>query len=135
MVAEDYVHRIGRTGRNGSTGEAVSLVSLEDAKLLRAIVRLLNRDREIKDVPGFVPQTPIRWGNSAPGRADQPGGDRPPRRHDRRPHGEAPRRAHAGPKQHGAPRPGGNGNGRRAGGGGAGAGTGGQRSSQPRRAD
>ncbi|AER57511.1 DEAD/DEAH box helicase [Pseudoxanthomonas spadix] len=131
MVAEDYVHRIGRTGRNGSTGQAVSLVSQEDAKLLRAIVRLLDRDLEIKDVPGFVPQTPIRWGNSAPGRADLPGGERPPRRHDRRPHGEAPRRAHAGPRQHGAPRPGGSGNGRRAGGGGAG----GQRSSQPRRAD
>ena len=130
MVAEDYVHRIGRTGRNGSTGQAVSLVSQEDAKLLRAIVRLLNRDLEIKDVPGFVPQTPIRWGNSAPGRADLPGGERPPRRHDRRPHGEAPRRAHAGPKQHAAPRPGGNGSGRRAGGG-----AGGQRSSQPRRAD
>ncbi|RBB28868.1 RNA helicase, partial [Xanthomonas oryzae pv. oryzae] len=27
MVAEDYVHRIGRTGRNGSTGEAISLVA------------------------------------------------------------------------------------------------------------
>ena len=26
-VAEDYVHRIGRTGRAGASGEAVSLVS------------------------------------------------------------------------------------------------------------
>ena len=113
MVAEDYVHRIGRTGRNGSTGEAVSLVAQDEAKLLRAIVRLLNRDLEIRDVPGFVPATPIRWGNSAPGKAEQPGGERTPRRHGRRPHGDAPRHAHAGPKKHGAPR---SGSGRNAGG-------------------
>ena len=80
MVAEDYVHRIGRTGRNGATGEAISLVAQEDAKYLRQIVRLLNQDMDIRDVPGFVPQTPIRWGNSAPGKAEVPGGERPPRR-------------------------------------------------------
>jgi len=108
MVAEDYVHRIGRTGRNGSQGEAVSLVGQDDAKYLRAIVRLLKQDMEIRDVPGFEPQVPIRWGNSAPGKAEQPGGQRPPRKpqgnkpvHARRPHGDAPRHAHAGPKKHG----------------------------------
>ncbi|WP_028919440.1 DEAD/DEAH box helicase [Pseudoxanthomonas suwonensis] len=99
MVAEDYVHRIGRTGRNGATGEALSLVSQDDAKLLRQIVRLLGRDMEIRDLPGFEPQVPIRWGNSAPGKAEVPGGQRPPRRHARRPHGDAPRHAHAGPKK------------------------------------
>ena len=108
MVAEDYVHRIGRTGRNGSTGEALSLVSQEDAKYLRQIVRLLDRDMEIRDLPGFEPQVPIRWGNSAPGKAEIPGGQQPPRRHSRRPHGDAPRHAHAGPKNHGTgPRTGG----------------------------
>jgi len=107
MVAEDYVHRIGRTGRNGSTGQAISLVAQDEAKYLRAIVRLLNRDMDIRDVPGFEPMTPIRWGNSAPGKAEQPGGERTPRRHNgpqkhaRRPHSEAPRHAHAGPKKHG----------------------------------
>ncbi len=80
MVAEDYVHRIGRTGRNGASGQAVSLVAQEDAKYLRQIVRLLDRDMDIRDVPGFEPHTPIRWGNSAPGKAEQPGGERPPRR-------------------------------------------------------
>jgi ATP-dependent RNA helicase RhlE len=109
MVAEDYVHRIGRTGRNGSSGEAISLVSQEDAKLLRQIVRLLDRDMEIRDLPGFEPQVPIRWGNSAPGKAEVPGGQRPPRRHARRPHGDAPRHAHAAPKKHsGGQREGGN---------------------------
>jgi ATP-dependent RNA helicase RhlE len=80
MVPEDYVHRIGRTGRNGSTGEAISLVAQDEAKLLRQIVRMLGQDMEIRDVPGFVPQTPIRWGNSAPGKSEHPGGDRAPRR-------------------------------------------------------
>ena len=80
MVAEDYIHRIGRTGRNGANGRAISLVSQDEAKYLRQIVRLLNRDMDIRDVPGFEPQTPIRWGNSAPGKAEQPGGQRPPRR-------------------------------------------------------
>ena len=100
MVPEDYVHRIGRTGRNGSTGQAISLVAQDEAKLLRQIVRLLDKDMDIRDVPGFEPQTPIRWGNSAPGKAEVPGGDRAPRRgaHARRPHGDAPRHAHAGAK-------------------------------------
>ena len=113
MVAEDYVHRIGRTGRNGSTGEALSLVSQDDAKYLRQIVRLLGRDMEIRDLPGFEPQVPIRWGNSAPGKAEQPGGERPPRKpgggRGRRPHGgggDGQRHAHAGAKSHGGPREG-----------------------------
>ena len=41
LVAEDYVHRVGRTGRAGQTGRAVSLVSAEDRGLLRAIQRAL----------------------------------------------------------------------------------------------
>ncbi|MEO8719015.1 MAG: DEAD/DEAH box helicase, partial [Burkholderiales bacterium] len=42
-VAEDYVHRIGRTGRAGAEGAAVSLVSHEDRPLMAAIERLMNR--------------------------------------------------------------------------------------------
>ncbi|MDW7603904.1 hypothetical protein R1V99_26005, partial [Stenotrophomonas maltophilia] len=80
MVAEDYVHRIGRTGRNGATGQAISLVAQDEVKLLRAIVRLLGRDMDIRDVPGFELQTPIRWGNSAPGKAEHDTGERAPRK-------------------------------------------------------
>jgi ATP-dependent RNA helicase RhlE len=54
-VAEDYVHRIGRTGRAGSTGEAISLVSAEDRPLLTDIERLLKRRIEQSVVPGFEP--------------------------------------------------------------------------------
>lgn len=84
MVAEDYVHRIGRTGRNGVQGEAISLVTQEDAKLLRQIVRLLDRDMDIRDVPDSEPQVPIRWGNSAPGKSKQPAGQHPPRKSQHR---------------------------------------------------
>jgi len=101
MVAEDYVHRIGRTGRNGSQGEAVSLVAQDEAKLLRAITRMLKRDVEIRDVPGFEPMRPIRWGNDNPVN-ERPGGNNAPRRANtaRRPHADAPRHAHAGaPRQ------------------------------------
>ena len=52
-VAEDYVHRIGRTGRAGVEGEAVSLVSPEERPLLAAIERLMNRKVEQRVVSGF----------------------------------------------------------------------------------
>ena len=107
MVAEDYVHRIGRTGRNGSQGEAISLVAQDEAKLLRAITRMLKRDVEIRDVAGFEPMRPIRWGNDNPPN-ERPGGNNAPRRAStaRRPHADAPRHAHAGPKQRSTGNPG-----------------------------
>ena len=42
-VAEDYIHRIGRTGRAGATGEAISFCAPEEEKLLAEIERLLKR--------------------------------------------------------------------------------------------
>jgi len=56
-VAEDYVHRIGRTGRAGVEGEAVSLVSPEDRPLMAAIERLINRKVEQRVIEGFEPGT------------------------------------------------------------------------------
>ena len=52
-VAEDYVHRIGRTGRAGSEGEAIALVAPEENKLLTAIERLIKRSIERRIQPGF----------------------------------------------------------------------------------
>jgi ATP-dependent RNA helicase RhlE len=43
QVAEDYVHRIGRTGRAGLSGSAISLVCPEDAYLLLEVEKLLKR--------------------------------------------------------------------------------------------
>jgi len=52
-VAEDYVHRIGRTGRAGAEGEAVSLVSPDENGLLRDIERLLRRQIARETIAGF----------------------------------------------------------------------------------
>jgi ATP-dependent RNA helicase RhlE len=53
QVAEDYVHRVGRTGRAGKEGEAVSLVCGEERPLLAAIERLLKRTIPRAVVAGF----------------------------------------------------------------------------------
>ena len=87
MVAEDYVHRIGRTGRAGAEGLAVSLVSHEEDGLLRDIRRLLKQEIAIEPIAGFEPSTPLRVddrANSRPTQGKQQ--QRPPQRHARRPH-------------------------------------------------
>ena len=53
QVAEDYVHRIGRTGRAGCSGEAISLVCDEDMKLLKAIHKLMKKTIPEKVCEGF----------------------------------------------------------------------------------
>lgn len=52
-VAQDYVHRVGRTGRAGLTGEAVSLVSADELDELIAIEELLGLNLQRFDEPGF----------------------------------------------------------------------------------
>ncbi|WP_303854615.1 DEAD/DEAH box helicase [Salinicola salarius] len=54
-VAEDYVHRIGRTGRAGASGQAVSLVSLDEKKELAGIERLISQRLNSEAVEGFEP--------------------------------------------------------------------------------
>jgi len=76
-VAEDYVHRIGRTGRAGAEGEAVSLVSNEERPLMAAIERLMNRKVESRVIAGFEPGTASR----EPRQAEEP---RQPRQHQQR---------------------------------------------------
>jgi ATP-dependent RNA helicase RhlE len=52
-VAEDYIHRIGRTGRAGAEGTAISLVSPEERGHLAGIERLLGRRIESETIAGF----------------------------------------------------------------------------------
>ncbi len=59
-VAEDYVHRIGRTGRAGREGVAVSLVCVDELKLLRDIERVLRRDIPKVEVAGYEVDRSIR---------------------------------------------------------------------------
>ena len=55
-IAEDYVHRIGRTGRAGASGEALSLVDHEELDYLRGIEKLLNHKIPSEIVAGFEPK-------------------------------------------------------------------------------
>ncbi|MES2311118.1 MAG: DEAD/DEAH box helicase [Pseudomonadota bacterium] len=97
MVAEDYVHRIGRTGRAGMEGLAVSLVSHDESGLLRDIRKLLSQDIAINNVTGYEPSTPLRLDAGAPRPVQRPQ-QRAPQRQPRqgktsgsaRPNGYAP---------------------------------------------
>ena len=54
-VPEDYVHRIGRTGRAGAGGEAVSLVCVDELKLLADIEKFIKRKIVSEVVVGYEP--------------------------------------------------------------------------------
>ncbi len=67
-VAEDYVHRIGRTGRAGNEGEALSLVCVDENGLLKDIERLLKRDIPKVVIAGYEPNAAIKAEPIANGR-------------------------------------------------------------------
>ncbi len=84
-VPEDYVHRIGRTGRAGAEGEAVSLVCVDENKLLVDIEKLIRRPLPSSQVSGFevdprIQAEPIPNGRNTPrggGGGGRSGGGQP----------------------------------------------------------
>ncbi|HEK0744341.1 TPA: ATP-dependent RNA helicase RhlE [Proteus mirabilis] len=60
QVAEDYVHRIGRTGRAAATGKAISLVCVDEHGLLADIERLLKREIPRLALEGYDPDPSIK---------------------------------------------------------------------------
>lgn len=55
-LAEDYVHRIGRTGRAGAEGRAITLLTQSEIYLLDPIETLLKQSIEQVWVEGFFPK-------------------------------------------------------------------------------
>jgi len=72
-VPEDYVHRIGRTARAGQDGHAVSLVCIDEEKLLRDIEKLLNTRIDKQVLPGYEPDPRIKAEPIQIGRGRRPG--------------------------------------------------------------
>jgi len=54
-VAENYVHRIGRTGRAGASGEAISLVCADEVDVLSDIENLIGKLLPRMLIDGFEP--------------------------------------------------------------------------------
>jgi len=71
-VAEDYVHRIGRTGRAGLSGEAISLVSPDEQKYLADIEKLLKRTITRESVADFDYDSAREPARGAPRREREP---------------------------------------------------------------
>ena len=65
IVAEDYIHRTGRTGRAGATGEAVSLVCADEVTQLAAIEVLTKQTLLRVDEAGFEPEHRVPLTNTS----------------------------------------------------------------------
>jgi superfamily II DNA/RNA helicase len=86
-MAEDYVHRIGRTGRAGRAGIAVTFLGHEDRNLMRQVERFTGNKMSLMEIPGLEP----RARSAAPRRSEAP-------RSERRAPGR-PEHRHARPEQ------------------------------------
>ncbi len=69
-VAEDYVHRIGRTGRAGATGIAISFAAPDEGHQLKQIERYTGQQIERHVIEGMEPK--VKQRTSAPAAARRP---------------------------------------------------------------
>ncbi len=70
-VAEDYVHRIGRTGRAEEKGDAHSLVCKAERNKLAAVEQLLEKKIERSEIAGFEGESIEQGFSSQKGRTRQ----------------------------------------------------------------
>ena len=95
-VAEDYVHRIGRTGRAGETGIALSLVSADEVSQLQKIEKLIKKSIPREEIEGFEPE------HRLPTKPVKTSGRRPPKKEKEKP-GAKKHREGQGKKRQGGP--------------------------------
>jgi ATP-dependent RNA helicase RhlE len=95
-VAEDYVHRIGRTGRAGETGIALSLVSADEVSQLQKIEKLIKKSIPREEIEGFEPE------HRLPTKPVKTSGKRPPKKAIAKP-GAKKHREGQGKKRQGGP--------------------------------
>ncbi|HKD54258.1 MAG TPA: DEAD/DEAH box helicase [Steroidobacteraceae bacterium] len=105
-VPEDYIHRIGRTARAGGSGSAVSLVSPDEAPLLRDIEKLLQRTVTVAELPDYPRAEPAPTAGSAVAagaphvQSRHPGHSHRGAPGPRLPHGRQAHRGHQGGTRH-----------------------------------
>ena len=78
-VAEDYVHRIGRTGRAGAAGHAYSFATIEDKKNISEIQSLIGEVIATEIIEGFEPHDKLPAVALKPLKAKRPKKPRKPR--------------------------------------------------------
>jgi len=65
-VAEDYIHRIGRTGRAGEKGHAIAFASPDQGQEVRAIERLTGKVLQLSKLPELPPhRAPTATGSTS----------------------------------------------------------------------
>lgn len=94
-VPADYVHRIGRTGRAEATGKAISLVCVDEHKLLKDIERLLKAEIPKVAMAGFEPDASIKAEPIENGRNSRGGRRQSTRQPSREPSRQPSRRSGA----------------------------------------
>ena len=89
-MAEDYIHRIGRTGRAGNTGLAISLMSPKEEWLLTAIEEVLDTKLLQQWLPGYEPDLskPVDDGRNSGGQSKGNGRNDDKRRAKNRSYGK-----------------------------------------------
>jgi ATP-dependent RNA helicase RhlE len=106
MHVEDYVHRIGRTGRAHAVGDAISFVTPEDHKELRALERFIGRGLVRKKAEGFNYSMPSPAQNPAGGNANRPQQHPPQNRpQQQNNHGSGNRQGQSHSSENSKPRP------------------------------
>ncbi len=99
-LAEDYIHRIGRTGRASATGDAITFSAPAERATLRSIEHAIGRPLPRKAIPAGAGDSDALGGrSSAPPAAARAHDDGPHAHVDHRPHRTRDHRPH-GTREH-----------------------------------